>query len=67
MLTDYLFSKKKNLEKKKKDFLKLLTVLCPERILDTEANFKVFSLLLETQIRVDSSCVEQRRNFNKYG
>lgn len=40
-----------------------LTVLCPERILDTEVNFKVFSLLLETQIRVDSSCGDQKRNY----
>ena len=60
------FSKKKPW-KNIKDCSNLLTVLCPERILDTEANFNVFSLLLETQIRVDSSCVEHKRNFNKYG
>jgi hypothetical protein len=38
------------------------TVLCPERILDTEASFKLFSWLLETQIRVDSSCRPYERN-----
>lgn len=32
-----------------------LTVLCPGMILDTEANFKLFSPLLEIQTRDDSS------------
>lgn len=32
-----------------------LTVLCPGIILDTDANFKLFSPLLEIQIKEDSS------------
>jgi hypothetical protein len=33
-----------------------LTVLCPGIILETEANFKLLSPLLEIQIKVVSSC-----------
>lgn len=46
-------------------FKTVLTVLWPERILDTEASFKLLSLLFETQIRVDSSCGEKERNLCK--
>ena len=48
-------------------FQNVLTVLWPERILDTEASFKLLSLLFETQIRVDSSCGENKRKLCKYG
>jgi hypothetical protein len=47
-------------------FQNALTVLWPERILDTEASFKLLSLLFETQTRVDSSCREKKRNLYKY-